>query len=96
MDDFNRVLGGKLRIFHQDLKAAGVIKSRTHQHELIRSGRLPPPHKPGGREQSRAFWYPTEVQQFLIAEQQRIKDMEAALSRGRPRKANQSELEAPK
>jgi hypothetical protein len=77
-DDFDRVLGGKLRIFHNDLKRAGVVKSRTHQHELIRSGRLVAPHKLGERDQSRAFWYPGEIRQFLIAERQLIEQMEAA------------------
>jgi hypothetical protein len=60
--------GGKLKIIHEDLVAAGIVRNRTDQHNQIKAGRLRRPHKQGRNKQSPAFWYVDEILEDLNRE----------------------------
>ncbi|MDW9503034.1 hypothetical protein GOB10_18450 [Sinorhizobium meliloti] len=51
----------KVKVLHEDLLAAGVVRSRYDQFQKIKKGILPPPHKDGDTMQSTAWWWAEEI-----------------------------------
>lgn len=61
-----------IKVFHEDLVALGIVRSRTHQFDLIRAGRLRPPHKDGHHAQSRAWWFYSDILEDAAREKARL------------------------
>lgn len=67
-----RFAATRVKVYYNDLKAAGVVKSRWDLQEKIKAGRLPPPHKDGDSKQATAWWYATEIDDAVTDEQKLI------------------------
>ncbi len=61
-------LGLPIKVYHKDLKARGIVKSRYDQHMKIKAGKLRPPNKDGNTMQAGAWWWGTDIAEDLERE----------------------------
>jgi hypothetical protein len=65
-----------VKVYHEDLKARGIVRSRYDQHEKIKAGKLRPPNKDGNNQQSSAWWWWVDIIEDL--ERERAMQIRAA------------------
>lgn len=68
----------KIKVYHEDLKRLGIVRSRYDQHQKIKAGKLPPPNKDGGSMQAPAWWWWSDIAERLERERAATSNREAA------------------
>ena len=58
----------RVKVRYNDLKAAGIVGSRTDLFRKIKNGRLPPPQRDGIETQSRTWWWAEDIDKAVEAE----------------------------
>lgn len=67
-----------IKVYHRDLLRLGIVRSRYHQHQLIKTGRLRAPNKDANSMQAPAWWWWEDIAADLAREREATSKQRAA------------------